>query len=218
MMNKVTALLTDTSNPASFASRTRRRRWDRLQNLFPDIAEMNVIDLGGVVTEWELLPTRPARLTVVNLYDQEPLRADTRVFVGDACALPHQLRDERFDLVFSNSVIDQVGGHHRRLDFVDGVRRLADRYWIQTAYRYFPLDAATLFPFQQQLPLRLRAEISQHWPIGFRHADSEHEAVLLNLSIEGLSRTALRAYFPEATILTERWAGLTKSLIAVKRD
>ena len=214
-MNKVTQLLTDTDHPASLAARARARRWLRFQREFPEIAEMNVIDLGGVAKEWLRAPTAPANLTVVNLFAQPALNDKTRIIVADACALPSYLSQERFDLVFSNSVIDQVGGHYRRLQFVDTVRALADRHWIQTAYRYFPLDAYTLFPMQQQLPLRVRAAISRHWPFGYRHADSESAAILLNLGIEGLSRTAFRAYFPDSQIVTERWAGMIKSLIAI---
>jgi hypothetical protein len=214
-MNKVTQLLTDTDHPASLAARTRARRWLRLQREFPEIAEMNVVDLGGVAKEWLHAPTAPASLTVVNLFDQPTLNDKTKIIVGDACALPPHLLLERFDLVFSNSVIDQVGGHYRRLQFADTVRALADRHWIQTAYRYFPLDAATLFPMQQQLPLRVRAAINRRWPFGYRHADSESDAILLNLGIEGLSRTAFRAYFPDSQIVAERWAGMIKSLIAI---
>jgi hypothetical protein len=216
-MNKVTQLLTHADQPASLAARARKRRWLRFQHEFPDIAEMNVIDLGGVVEEWLRAPTQPASLTVVNLFDQPAPNDKTRIVVADACALPSALSRERFDLVFSNSVIDQVGGHYRRLQFAEAVQGLADRHWIQTAYRYFPLDAYTLFPMQQQLPLRVRAAISRHWPIGYRHADEESEAVLLNLGIEALSRTALRAYFPDSKVVAERWAGMTKSLIAIGR-
>jgi hypothetical protein len=214
-MNKVTRILTDTDHAASPAAHARKRRWLRLQGEFPDIAEMKIIDLGGVAKEWLRAPTPPASLTVVNLFDQPTPNDRTRIVVADACAVPSDLLRERFDLVFSNSVIDQVGGHYRRLQFADTVRALADRHWIQTAYRYFPLDAMTLFPMQQQLPLRARAAISRHWPIGYRRADSESEAVLLNLGIEGLSRTAFRAYFPDSDIVAERWAGMIKSLIAI---
>lgn len=216
-MNKVTQLLTDADQPGSLAARTRKRRWQRFQDEFPDIADMNVIDLGGVTKEWFRAPTQPASLTVVNVVKQPALNDNTRIVVADACDLPSALSRERFDLVFSNSVIDQVGGHYRRLRFAEAVQALADRHWIQTAYRYFPLDAYTLFPMQQQLPLRVRAAINRHWPIGYRHANAKGEAILLNLGVEALSRTALRAYFPDSRVVAERWAGMIKSLIAIGR-
>lgn len=216
-MKGITQLLTDSSDPKSLAARARRRRWERLHETFPDLGEMSVIDLGGVVTEWNRAPIRPAKLTVVNLFEQ-PSEGYARVVVGDACALPPEILVERFDLVFSNSVIDQVGGHFRRLQFADAVRMLGPRHWIQTAYRYFPLDAATLFPLQPLLPLRARAVVTRHWPFGYRHADNELDSIMSSLAIDGLSRTALKAYFPESEIVAERTFGLIKSLIAVRRS
>lgn len=91
------------------------------------------------------------------------------------------------------------------------------RHWIQTAYRYFPLDAATLFPAEQLLPLRARAFVTLHWPIGSRHATTPDESVMLNLGIEGLSKTAFAAYFPDSEIVSERALGMVKSLIAIRR-
>jgi hypothetical protein len=215
-MRRITQLLTDSEDPRSLASRARRRRWDLLLEMFPTLSEMSVIDLGGVAVQWLQAPVRPASLTVVNIVRQ-PVDGGAEVFVGDACSLPPELLARRFDLVYSNSVLDQVGGHYRRLQFADTVRALGERHWIQTAYRYFPLDAYTLFPAQQLLPLQLRAAISRRWPLGYRHAREERESVLVNLEVDELSKTALRAYFPGAEIISERVLGMTKSLIAVKR-
>jgi hypothetical protein len=216
-VNGLTRWLTDSEDPRTLAARARRRRWERLHTTFPDLAQMSVIDLGGVASQWRWAPVRPARLTVVNLVEQDPEEGAEEVLVGDACELPAGLLARSFDLVFSNSVIDQVGGHHRRLRFADAVRTLGPRHWIQTAYRYFPLDSYTLFPAQQLLPLRVRAAVSRHWPLGYRHADDELDSILLNLEVEELSRTAFRAYFPTSEIVAERTLGLTKSLIAIGR-
>lgn len=215
-MKGPTALLADSRNPNSLASKARRRRWAVLSETFPDFEQMRVVDLGGVVGEWQSAPIRPADLTILNLFEQ-PANGTIHVLVGDACVVPAELEHEHFDLVFSNSVIDQVGGHYRRLRFAEVVAGLSDRHWIQTAYRYFPVDPVTLFPAQQLLPLRARAAVTRHWPLGYRHADSDRDSVMMNLGIEGLSKTALRAYFPESEIVSERSLGMTKSLIAVKR-
>ncbi len=215
-MNRITKFLTDSNDSGSLAAKARARRWLLLAETFPSLSEMSVIDLGGVATEWRWAPVRPRQLTVVNLFEQPP-DGNAEVMVGDACALPASLLARRFDLVFSNSVIDQVGGHYRRLQFAETVKALGERHWIQTAYRYFPIDAETLFPIQPLLPLRARAAVTRRWPLGHRHADSELDSILLNLSIDGLSKTALRAYFPESEIVSERVLGLVKSLIAVQR-
>jgi hypothetical protein len=215
-MRGLTQYLTDTDDPRSLAARARTKRWQTLVRTFPDLAEMSVIDLGGVVSAWQQAPVRPAQLTVVNLFDQVA-HGGVEVFIADACALPPELIRRDFDIVYSNSVMDLVGGHLRRMQFAANVHALGSRHWIQTAYRYFPLDSYTLFPLQQLLPLRARATIVRRWPFGHRHAQSQRDSVLNSLEVDSLSKTALEAYFPDSEILTERVAGMVKSLIALKR-
>ena len=121
-----------------------------------------------------------------------------------------------FDLVISKSVIGHVGGHYRRQAFAETVLRFADHHWVQTPYRYFPLDAFFLFPGLMSLPAAMRAQVSLHWPFGTRRAKTHREAVGLVLDVEFLSKTELRYYFPESDIWSERLAGLTKSIVAVR--
>jgi hypothetical protein len=186
---------------------------------------MSVIDLGGTVEGWAGAPVVPKRLVMVNpdsamclgdgpSADMESLE----VLEADACSLSADLRGQ-FDLTFSNSVIEHVGGHDRRLEFAEAVMNLAPRYWVQTPYRYFPIEPHVLFPFFQQLPTRLRAEIRRHWMIGWggRHGMTLDEAITDVLTVELLDRTQMRHYFPGAEIFDERFLGLRKSVIAIRR-
>ena len=176
---------------------------------------MRVIDLGGEVRSWRSAPIRPLELTILNVERQQSDDGEVQVLHGDACALPEELKNERFDLVFSNSVIEHVGGPWRREAFAESVARLAERHWVQTPYRYFPLEPHWLFPGFQFLPLRVRAEITRRWRAG-RHIPELDGAVASSLTVELLSRTEMRHLFPGSQILAERIAGLTKSLIAVR--
>jgi hypothetical protein len=166
-----------------------------------------------------------------------------RNVAGDACDLPDELRHERFDLVFSNSVIEHVGGHTRRVAFADSVHALGEHHWIQTPNRYFPIEPHMLFPGAQFLPAGVRARVIRRWPVGhIRRAMSygdwpgpsragevfpaETGAALGEvpvyhtmrgvLSIELLTAAELGFYFPGSTIVRERLAGVSKSLIAVR--
>lgn len=207
----------DYGSPDSLAARARQRRWHLLLSLFPDLAAMRVIDLGGTVEAWNAAPVQPAELTVLNLsHSVVGDRSSTTLVVGDACALPAELAGRRFDLVYSNSLIEHVGGVARRMDLAASVAALSDRHWVQTPYRYFPVEPHWLFPGFQFLPLCTRALISRTWPVmGWRSADLHH-AVGDALWVELLSRTEMLWLFPDSTILAERLAGLTKSLIAVR--
>lgn len=203
---------------SSLAARRRRGRWDELLRRFPDLAEMRVVDLGGDLRAWRLAPVQPRELVLLNQFEQDAAggNGSVRPLVGDACALPAELHGERFDLVYSNSVLEHVGGHDRRLAFAASVHELGDAHWIQTPYRYFPIEPHWLCPGLQLLPVRARAELTLRWPLGGYSAVRERDqAVRWVLATELVSITEMRHYFPASAIWHERFLGLTKSLVAV---
>jgi hypothetical protein len=139
-------------------------------------------------------------------------------FQADACALPQVVWRHKFDLVYSNSVIEHVGGHWRRRAFADAVGALAPHYWVQTPARSFPIEPHWLFPGFQFLPIRVRASISRHWSMaapGFRNR-SPAEAIEDVLSVELVSAAEMQLLFPQSTLYHERLLGFTKSLVAVR--
>jgi hypothetical protein len=203
--------------PDSWGERRReqRRRW--LVETFPDLDQMSVVDLGGRPSTWETAPVKPARVHVLNL---EPLRTDVpdwmEVDNADVCELPDLIAKRRYDLVFSNSVIEHVGGHERRVRFAESVHSLADRHWVQTPYRYFPIEPHWIAPGMQFLPVTLRTTMAQRWPLAHTPGRTREEAMKRVLWTELVDRTQMRHYFPDSTLRAERMAGLTKSLIAYK--
>ena len=138
---------------------------------FPGLPEMRVLDLGGTTWFWTVGPVRPKSLLVVNLdegclsHDQHPWISTLR---ADACDLPPEVLEMPFDLVFSNSLIEHVGGHWRRQVLADTIARLSDHYWVQTPARSFPLEPHWIFPGFQFLPVAARAAISPRWPLSPR--------------------------------------------------
>lgn len=212
-------VVSDPGRPGSLSHRARTKRWAELLRRFPALSDMRVLDLGGVPEAWRLVPVRPARVVTVNL-DPKTLSADepgVTAVVGDACALPDLLVKERFDLVYSNSLVEHVGGHANRLRLAETVHTMSDRHWIQTPYRYFPVEPHWLFPAFQFLPLRARAEVSIRWPFGHTRSTGLGAAVDDAAWVELLDFTGMRRYFPHSEIWSERIAGLPKSLVAVNR-
>lgn len=207
-------------SPGSWSARRRAQRFDWLARTFPDLAQMSVIDLGGTVTTWQRAPVRPARVHIVNLTGKPPgdIPDWAEVDKADACALPKHIAGRRYDLVYSNSVIEHVGGHDRRARFAENIHALADAHWVQTPYRYFPVEPHWLFPGMQFMPVRARITIARHWFLGHtRHTDIRR-ATRIVLSTELLDLTQMRHYFPDSRIKIERYAGLPKSLIAIRGD
>lgn len=207
-------LLADPDSAGSLADRTRRRRRSRLLTEFPEIENMSVLDLGGSGEFWDHMQVRPEHLTILNVVDVHGT-GDARVLRGDACHPPPATFDRTYDLVISNSVIDQVGGLDRRKRFADIVMTAAPRYWVQTANRGFIIDAYFLFPWFSRLPVAARTRIVQHWPITHMHTEDAAEARRRVLSIELQSYSDMRSLFPTARILVEQFCWQAKSLIAV---
>jgi hypothetical protein len=204
--------------PGSWGAKRRSRRWNWLVETFPDLDQMSVIDLGGSLESWVRAPVRPKHLHVVNLEEQPGDVPDwAEVDYADACELPGSIRSRRYDLAFSNSVIEHVGGHERRMRFADAVRGLADGYWVQTPYRYFPVEPHWVAPGAQHLPVALRMRLVQRWPLLHSRPDNRADALRIVFGTELLDRTQTRYYFPDGIVVGERVMGLTKSLIAIRR-
>ena len=202
-------------NGDSLGARLRLRRWSTLNARFPDLDHMRVLDLGGTVEHWDLAPVRPAGLVVVNLYPQTTDDSTVRTVVGDACEPPDDVRLETFDLVYSNSVLEHVGGHLRRVAMAETARSLAEHHWVQTPYRYFPIEPHWLFPAFQFLPVNARAWVTSWWPLGWSRSTGR-DAVGAALETELVGRTEMDYLFPDSEIIREQVLGLTKSLVAVR--
>lgn len=204
----------DAYDTGSLSGRARARRWEVLRREFPRIEEMSVLDLGGDVRAWRQAPVRPAHVTLLNIAPQEIEEPWISGLVGDACDPPEL---PAADLAYSNSVIEHVGGHQRRQDFAAVVRGAAPAYWVQTPNRYFPIEPHFMFPGLQFAPRRAQASLIRHWPLGNHAEVTDHDQALGDaLDIELIARAEMEFYFPDAKILRERFAGLTKSLIGVR--
>ena len=203
--------------PRSLGAHSRGRRWRTFRDHFPDLESMSVVDLGGTVDYWLRAPVRPRAVHVLN-FEEPPASVPDwiTVEIGDATDphLPDRLGP--YDLVYSNSVIEHVGGHERRKLFVANVAALAPRHWVQTPYRYFPVEPHWVCPFMQYLPLAWRARLGLHWPLVHTPHGDLNTAVDAQLSVELLDITAMRHYFADSQIVYDRLAGLVKSVIAVK--
>jgi hypothetical protein len=201
----------------SLAEQARLKRWDHLLSVFPQFSEMRILDLGGTTSFWKRAPLQPRHVTVINLKARNEPLSWLRPIGGDALRAPDLVAGSIFDLVISNSLIEHLGGHSQRLRLAEVTRSLAPRYAVQTPYRYFPIEPHWLFPGMQFLPVCARAWIAPRWPLGHTSGWSAEDARDEVMFTELLTRTEMRAYFPDADILVEKFFGLTKSLTSIRR-
>jgi hypothetical protein len=177
---------------------------------------MRVLDLGGGPPFWRGFAVQPKHVTILNLLQFEAPEPWIETVVGDACAPPSTILAEHYDLVVSNSVIEHVGGHVQRQRFADVVQAVAERHWVQTPYRYFPVEPHWLCPGMQFLPLRARAALTRRWPLSPARASTTTGAVENAAWVELLSLTEMRFYFPSSQLWYERIGGLVKSVTAIR--
>jgi hypothetical protein len=195
---------------------------------FPALGDMTVLDLGGEAHTWLNAPVHAQHVTLLNLPRASAEAADRITaadagawmvsLAGDACDPPAEIRDRRFDLVYSNSVIEHVGGHLRRRQFARWVQELGERHWVQTPNRFFPVEPHWLVPGLQFATPRLQVAVLKRWPYTSKRFQSLSWQDRLDraMGIELLSPSAFRSYFPDSELVRERLYGLTKSLIAVR--
>ena len=95
----------------------------------------------------------PERITALGLHEGAGFRSrypQIPYVQGDACALPFE--DGAFDIVFSNAVIEHVGGPERQRALVSEAIRVGRRAFITTPNRRFPVEVHTRLPLVHWLP------------------------------------------------------------------
>jgi len=197
----------------------RPRRLRAFYRLLNVTESTRVLDVGGGAFFWDLALAQGLplpQLTVLNIRpagDQE--RPFLRWIVADACA--SQLPDNSFDLVFSNSLVEHLRDFKTQKLFADEVRRLAPSYFVQTPDRLCPVEPHFVTPFVHWLPRRVRRRMIRNftvWGLTARPSQAYCDQLIDEFAL--LSRREMQQVFPDATVLSERFAGFPKSLIAVK--
>lgn len=214
-MDKLSARFVDTDNTSSLSTRARMARWKRFEAAFPDFRDMRVLDLGGTPNYWSLAPGAPAHVTTVNLASFSSSAAVTAI-TGDACNPPPEVFEQPYDLVVSNSLVEHVGGHAQRARLAAVVHRAAERHWVQTPYRYFPIEPHWMAPGIQFLPFEARVQATLMWRLGNRYTNDRQAAIDSVNEIELIGLTQMREYFPQSIIWRERLAGFIKSIVAIR--
>src|ERR1035441_911446 len=197
----------------------RSRRMRRFAREMHITAETRVLDVGGTPETWDMLPVRP-RVTLLNTPRTKAELAGASSWVaGDGRILP--FRDEAFDVVFSNSVIEHVGDAPGQRRFAHEGARVGCGDWGQTPNRWFPVEQHLLTPLVHWLPKPWQAFIVPRFTVwdALVRPSPDRRAFYLAHYLEDvrlLSAAELAALFPDARLIRERLCGWTKSLVAVR--
>lgn len=223
----ITKYLTDYDSHKSVGSKLRAKRIAPLlkmvESTFNEKNCVNIIDIGGTEKYWNIVPQDffekfQVGITIVNLTTSRlPDNHGPFSFVhGDGCDLS-MFAGNTFDIAHSNSVIEHVGDWNRMVSFSTEVKRVAEKYFIQTPNYWFPIEPHCMAPFFHWLPKPTRIWLVMYFSLGhWKKAISVDEAIRTTESARLLNRKMFRALFNDAHIHTERLFLLPKSHLAIR--
>lgn len=175
--------------------RSRKRKLRLLLEELRPTAETSILDVGadelgfgeadgcGTLNFLEEMYPWPERITALGLHEGAGFRARyprIRYVQGDACALP--FADGEFDVVFSNAVVEHVGGRERQRALVTEALRVGRSVFVTTPNRWFPVEVHTRLPLVHWLPDALSHRVYRALGKGFaaeNHLLSKRELAAL---------------------------------------
>ena len=198
------------------ALRAREQMFARFARTVPFDERTTVIDVGVTPDQdladsnfFERLYPYPARLTATSIEDAaflEQRYPGLRFVRTDGARLP--FAEGEFGIAFSSAVLEHVGDRSAQRQFVREICRVADRFYITTPNRWFPVELHTFLPLLHWLP--------QHWhQATLRRLGKAFWADTANLNL--VSARELRELFPPGTTVRidrHRTLGWTSNLIA----
>jgi len=197
----------------------RSRRLEALARSLGTRQLGSVLDVGGSMLFHNVLASNGFHFlsyTIVNIHaPDEPLKSPRVTWVvSDALSLPFS--NQQFDLIICNSLIEHLETYEAQHTVASEVRRVGQRYYVQTPNYWFPLEPHRLTVFLHWLPRRLLAKLVRWftlWGVLTRPAEVQVHSFLKALRL--LRRSEMAELFPDASHSVESCLGLAKSLIAM---
>jgi hypothetical protein len=197
----------------------RPRRLRQFRKLIPEVmTEIGVLDVGGMTYQWDYLES-PANVTILNTQITERTTThDKYSFVqGDGRRLTYN--DNSYDLVFSNSVIEHVGRFDDQRMFAEEMRRVGRMLYCQTPNKWFLVEPHLITVFVHWLPRNLQRKLIRWFSVwGWVEKPSGQQIEQFLDTTRLLTYRELKSLFPDCEIVRERFLGITKSFVVVRRE
>lgn len=218
------------------SKRARQKRGELFTSQFHLTPQTKILDLGSengshIHAVLQGTAVLPENVYIADIYEKFVLEGQERfgfqpVVIPETGQLPFP--DQFFDVVFCSSVIEHVtvakeevwqlaSGRAfkrralaRQTEFAQEVARLGKGYYVQTPYKWFLLESHTLLPFAGYLPRRILIPIMR----------LSNKIWIKNTSPDWylLNKREMASMFPDASIISERLLGGTKSIMAVRSN
>jgi hypothetical protein len=147
-----------------FMERSREIKYREFISLFKPSHDSTILDVGVADKEYspfdnylEKQYPYPHRITALSIYPlgefkKRYSRVKTVTYEGGK----FPFKDKEFSIVFSNAVIEHVGGCSEQIAFIREMNRCAFSFYFTTPAREFPLEMHTNYPFIHWLPQKTR--------------------------------------------------------------
>lgn len=215
---------------SKFRENARKNRGKTFLSSLQPTREDKILDLGGDDGAYmaSIFPKSDRENIYIGDIRERKLKKAERLFGFKTVVLEESGGiPPGFDIIFCSSVIEHVTipkdeiyelksgqtfeseSFERQRKFAREIRESCPRYFVQTPYKYFPIESHTWLPFIIIfLPRRLQISfiqfINKIWI-----KPTQPDFYLLTIK-------QLQELFPEAVIKREKFLGLTKSIIAVR--
>lgn len=197
-----------------FQKQFRPKRMQLFLDIFKIDPSTRVLDVGGTLLNWSFVKIQP-RLTIMNMHPPgELVLPHVEWIVGDARSMP--FKDQSFDVVFSNSVIEHVGDWEDQKSFAQEIRRVGKSYFVQTPNYYFPVEPHFITPFIHWLPYDIGRRVIRLTIRNFFTRDVKKSMELYD-EVRLLKPKEMQDLFPEAEIVFEKLLGLPKSILVIRK-
>lgn len=213
----------------------RAKRAHVFRDAFRLAPSTRIIDIGSedgsaIAAVIDGTPIRPGNVHIADI-DENGIRDGARRFGFVPVPIPESGRlpfgDGYFDIVYCSSVIEHVTvpksevwsvtsgsqfrarARPRQREFAEEIRRLGKAYFVQTPSRWFPIESHTWLPLLGFLP--------RSWQIRAIRLSNRYWVKHTSPDWHLLTARELQELFPDAEIRRERFLGMTKSLMAIRR-
>lgn len=203
---------------APFLRHFRTKRMQQFAQSFRLIDRTRILDVGGSAFNWSLIEAKP-QIVLNNINMPRGNQHDSATaewIIADGRCLP--FADGAFDIVYSNSVIEHLSTWANQQAFAAECARVGQRYYVQTPYRWFPIEPHLLTPLIHWLPKRWQRPLIRRGTVwGWLTKPSQQQCDSFHAEVRLLNQRDMRRLFPQAALWREKVLGWTKSLIAVKQ-
>lgn len=215
-----------------YSIRSRKRRANTFISILSPSNDDKILDLGSEDGSHiaRIIPFRD-NVYIADICKDVLVRGKDKygfhtILLDETGMIPYP--NDFFDIVYSSSVIEHVTvdkanvynmlstkefqkkAISRQRRFAEEIRRVGKAYFVQTPYKYFPIESHTWTPFvivffPRRFQIALIKFVNRFWP------------KKTNPDWNLLSIQQMKQLFPDSEIITEKSLGLIKSIMAIRK-